>query len=1008
MQQLFNNNWFYIFLMIGLLGGLLKADVDSPSVQANDDPVIWQDVFEATVARQQNQRIIKPSRYRLLQADIAALDAVLAEASSQPARQKAVFLTLPLPNGDNEIFQIEESFLMSPDLAAKFPTIKTYRGRSTKNTMTTIRLDRTPAGFHGIVFSSNGTVYIDPYQQHDITYYQSYYRQDYQNIWDKRLTETLLSEAPLTLSISPQQTETSSTILRTYRLAVAATGEYTQFHGGKTAAMAAIVTTINRVTAIFEREVAISFELVTENDKLIYEDPTTDPYSNNNNIALALENQDNIDRVIGSTEYDIGHVFSTNGGGLASLGSACQSGKKAQGVTGQPQPVGDPFDVDYVSHEFGHQFGAEHTYNASGARNCTTRVPSRAYEPGSGSTIMAYAGTCTDPTNPNINQDLQPHSDDYFHATSLDQIKNFVSRLDNSCGQQTTLDNNPPTVEAGSDWTIPHNTPFTLIGSGDDPDGDQLTYSWEQFDKGSAWTDAGTLPNTDQGNGPIFRSYPPITTTTRHFPAFNNPLALTGEALPTTNRTLNFRLTARDGQGGTGYDNTTVEVLDTAGPFQITSVDDNNIWSMGTSQTVTWDVANTNQYPFSCSEVDILLSVDGGLTFPITLANNVPNNGIAAINVPSYIAMLGVLKVACKGQIFFAKADIAICTTLLQDDYESGFGNWTTVSKYGSDTWQRQIDGGYSGQNYWFIPDSDDFSDSYLTSRPFTIAGDALFLRFFHQYDLEETTHGGRVELNINGEGWTEVTEDIFTVNRYNQVISTTGETPLANQWAFSGNSRGYIASVIDLQTMVTEGDIVEVRFRKSSDNVQNLTADKTGWSLDDVLICSNADKSPPLPSLAPTTEPTSVKVIILAGQAITFQPNDLVSVKLPTSMFDEAITLTYQELQARPTESCFNGFTFAITANNLGEQPAQSLTNKSYQLAVQVGTNATCNSLALYRQVNNETWQLDPTSKFDSDTGLITVTTDKFGTWALLPDTQQQIYLPLIISDLNRLSNVK
>ncbi|MCW8812365.1 MAG: M12 family metallo-peptidase, partial [Chlorobium sp.] len=601
----------------------------SPAINAQSNfAELWNDVIETEI-NTIGTRYIIPQSYRTLELDLQNLSSALNQVPSEiitRVKESDFILSLPFPDNSFSTFRIVESPVMAEELTTKYPQIKTYLGQGVDDGTARIRFDITPEGFHAIIFSNKGTVYIDPYSLGETRYYISYFKKDYLPTEDEldavcnvlgtdsefgEHIRNLVMNNPDAL-VGPQ--------LRTYRLACAATGEYTIFHGGTVAlGLAAVVTAINRVTGVYENEVAVRLELIPNNDLIIYTDPNTDPYTNNNGGAMLGQNQTNLDAVIGSANYDIGHVFSTGGGGVAYLGVVCQAGWKAQGVTGLSQPIGDPFYIDYVAHEMGHQYGGNHSFNGNesacggGNRNGPT-----AYEPGSGSTIMAYAGICG-------SQDLQNHSDDYFHNISFVEIVNYTNNGNgNSCPVITNTGNNEPTanVPAGG-FTIPISTPFILTGSGSDPDNDTLTYCWEEWDLGPAGH-----PNNPSGNAPIFRSFDPVDVSYRYFPKLSDILNNTqtiGEILPTYSRTLNFRLTVRDNRAGGGGVNYTqmqsIDVTNTAGPFLVTQPNTAVTWQGNTTQTVTWDVANTSVAPVNVNEVKILLSTDGGLNFTEILAS---------------------------------------------------------------------------------------------------------------------------------------------------------------------------------------------------------------------------------------------------------------------------------------------------------------------------------------------------------------------------------------------------
>jgi subtilisin-like proprotein convertase family protein len=418
----------------------------------------------------------------------------------------------------------------------------------------------------------------------------------------------------------------------------------------KAAVLAAMVTTMTRVNGVYERDMSLTMQLVPNNDAIIF--VTSDNFDNSNASTLIGQSQTTIDNIIGNANYDIGHTVSTGGGGLASLGSVCNNSNKARGITGSPAPVGDAFDIDYVAHEIGHQFGANHTFNGLGG-NCTTGTRSgmTAVEPGSGSTIMAYAGICS-------GVDVQPNSDDHFHAVSIGEMMAHITGPGN-CVAGVPNGNVPPVVNAGSNYTIPTGTAFKLIGSAIDANGDALTYTWEQLDNQTFQvTQPPTATNT---GGPNFRSMSPSTSPIRYMPNFTsvlaNNLTPTWEVVTNVARTMNFALTVRDNRspngGQTGRDDVAITTVAT-GPFRVTSQNTDGIsWTQGTTQAITWDVAGTTGNGINTPNVKILLSSDNGQTFT-TLVESTPNDGTENITVPNVAAPFNRIMVEAIGNIFYA------------------------------------------------------------------------------------------------------------------------------------------------------------------------------------------------------------------------------------------------------------------------------------------------------------------------------------------------------------------
>ena len=582
---------------------------------------------------------------------------------SQASLDQKNYISLPMPEGQMAKFKIFNSPIMQDQLAAEFSEIKTYTAVGVDDPLAVAKIDISPKGFHAMILSpGKNSVFINPIDLNDGEYI-SFFKNDFPV--DKGIICSIDNVTSfLEPSAEPNLTPLGDCDFREYRLALACTGEYAQYHddgdnsnGDITAdALAAMVTSMNRVNGIYERDMGLTMIIIANNSLLIYTNANTDPYTNNSGGAMLGENQSNIDSEIGSANYDIGHVFSTGGGGVASLNSPCSNNSKARGVTGRGAPIGDPFDVDYVAHEMGHQFGGNHSYNNSCGGN---RNNSTAYEPGSGSTIMAYAGICA----PNV----QSNSDDYFHGISLEEMSTFVTNGGN-CATITSTANDPPTSDAGNNYTIPVSTPFELTGVSTDPNGDPVSYCWEQMDN-----EIATMPPVSTSiDGPNFRSFSPTTNPVRIFPRLSVILGSGGddfEVLPSVTRTMNFRLSVRDNNNGYGcsaYDDMIITTAVGAGPFVINYPNVEETWNVGDTRIITWDVANTAASPVSCANVDILLSTDGGLTFTTTLASNVPNDGAQNITVPNVTSSSCRIRVKCSNNIFFDinDANITIGVTI--------------------------------------------------------------------------------------------------------------------------------------------------------------------------------------------------------------------------------------------------------------------------------------------------------------------------------------------------------
>jgi len=645
---------------------------------------------------------------RYFEADEQGLRDFLALVPHELSGDDSNTILLPMPDGSQTSYSIVESPIMEAGLAAKFPGIKTYKVRGIDDPGASGRVDISQKGFRAMLFTSQGRVFIDPDSSNFISnrYMSRLAGAEFSGDAFQCSTGQLVENQSIFPSSANRTVNRISGSILIYRLAVSATAQYVAAVGGtKGAAMAEIVTAIIRVNEIYERDLGIRFILVNNNDDLIDDSKANSAFydANGNEISGAGfidENNEKVpglidenpiwinntlgmgDPVVGQELYDIGHIFSTGGGGVARLRAVCGA-DKAGGVTGLTNPSGEIFYIDFVAHEIGHQFGAEHSFNGTTGSCSSNRSPvATHFEPGSGSTIMAYAGICGD-------ENIQLASDATFHAKTIEQIDTFVGAgAAGSCNTPVVIipANTDPTANAGINQTIPLNTSFRLLGIGGDTDGDTLWYQWDQIDGAGTATSSTTLGD-DFGDNALFRSYLPQPTGVRDFPALGTQVALLpidrSEALPCTSRIVNFRLTVRDNKSGQATDDISLTVDGTSGPFRITSF--NTAQTIFTTRPLifNWDVANTNTGAVSCANVDVdLLTFSADhKTYAVTpLLSNVVNNGNQIITLPDNSSSNARFRVSCNSNIFY---DISDADLIIQN---SGGGGADTFDTTGNTT----------------------------------------------------------------------------------------------------------------------------------------------------------------------------------------------------------------------------------------------------------------------------------------------------------------------------------
>jgi hypothetical protein len=789
-------------------------------VHAQNGNSFWSQVNLSDAAKGKNvfEKTYQPSAYVSFHLDESAMRAALSTAPSEKtisANKSSFIIYVPNSKGKMERFRIVEASVMQERLQAKHPDMRSYAGRGIDEPSSVIRCDMTPEGFHGMIISgTRNTIYINPVDKTTGTYivFDRDHLSKQQQIFDCK-AEAIANAAKQLAAPATTYTNAGDGKLRVYRFAVESGGEFSALldAGGSTDAqkkalvLSALTTNLTRIDGIMEADFGVRLDYVNNEDTIIFLTGSTDPFTSSangyTNGAWNTQSQATLTSYIGSANYDIGHLLMgyATGGNADCIGCVCTAASKGSGATGFTTDLtSDPFVVDFWIHEIGHQFGANHTFNYSNEGTGTQM------EPGSGITIMGYAGTTS--------YDDSAHSIGFYHGISIQQVSTYIQSGNGStCGTAISTGDATPVANAGTDYTIPASTPFALIGTATDADAsDVLTYDWEQFDNGTA----NKTPVATATAGPQFRCYNATVSTQRNFPQLQ--YILTGantykwEVLPSVSRTMNFRLTVRDNHPGGGQnasDNMVVTVSSTSGPFKVTAPNTAVTYAGGSTQTVTWNVASTTAAPVSCANVAILLSTDGGNTYPYTLLASTPNSGTASVTIPNIATTTARIKIASVGNIFFDIDDANFTITA-----SSGCGTPVSLASSSITTTSAAVSWGtVSGANNYDVDYKADASSTWINAATATTA-----LTVNLSSLTSSTLYDWRVRSNCSSGSSTYATSQFTTAtsSSCNSTYDGTTHNSFATAVAipFNTNVNGTISTATDVDyykfTITTKGTI--------------------------------------------------------------------------------------------------------------------------------------------------------------------------------------------------------